>query len=237
MWETTVDGRVLHFHLAGINNQNFIMRDEETGTWWQQVSGKAIHGPLQGRQLKQVFHDEVSFAIWKRESPQGRVLKPVEQIAATNQYETADWETRVGRMRAVAGTDVDKRLASRTLVLGIELGRKSVAYPLTALQKQSPIMDTLGPVPIMLVLGEDHRSARAFERTLDGRRLEFFQKTQQAELQLVDAETGSTWNFEGKAIAGPLAGRQLKKVFVLEDYWFDWRIYHPDTTIYEIGPR
>ena len=34
-----VDGRRLHFHLAGINNQNFIMQDEETGTWWQQVTG------------------------------------------------------------------------------------------------------------------------------------------------------------------------------------------------------
>jgi hypothetical protein len=234
VWETTVDGRVLHFHLAGINNQNFIMRDEETGTWWQQVSGKAIQGPLKGRQLKQVFHDEVSFAIWKREAPQGRVLKPVEQIAAANQYETADWEARVGRMRAVAGTDIDKRLSPRTLVLGIEVGGKSAAYPLPALQKQSPIMDMIGSVPIMLVLGDDQRSARAFERTIDGRRLEFFQ---QPDRQLVDAETGSTWNFEGKASGGPLAGRQLKKVFVLEDFWFDWRIYHPDTAVYEIGPR
>ena len=214
------------------------MRDEETGTWWQQVSGKAIHGPLKGHQLKQIFHDEISFAIWKREAPQGRVLKPVEQIAASNQYEAADWEARVGRMRTVAGTDVDTRLAPRTLVLGIEVGGKSVAYPLPALQKQSPIMDMVGPAPIMIVLGDDKRSARAFERVVDGRRLEFFQKTTgQTDLQLVDAETGSTWNFEGKAIAGPLAGRQLKKVFVLEDYWFDWRIYHPDTTIYEIGPR
>jgi hypothetical protein len=235
VWETTVDGRVLHFHLAGINNQNFIMRDEETGTWWQQVSGKAIHGPLQGRQLKQVFHDEVSFAIWKRESPQGRVLKPVESVAAANQYEAADWETRVGRMRAVAETDIDKRLAPRTLVLGIEVAGKSVAYQLSALQKQSPIMDTIGSVPIMLVLGNDHRSARAFERVVDGRRLEFFQQT--TDQQLIDAETGSTWNFEGRAVAGPLAGLQLKKVFVLEDFWFDWRIYHPDTTIYELGPR
>jgi hypothetical protein len=236
VWETTVDGRVLHFHLAGINNQNFIMRDEETGTWWQQVSGKAIHGPLKGHQLKQVFHDEISFAIWKREAPQGRVLKPVEHIAAANQYEAADWEARVGRMRTVAGTDVDKRLAPRTLVLGIEVGGKSVAYPLPALQKQSPIMDMVGPVPIMIVLGDDKRSARAFEREVDEKRLEFFQKADSG-FQLVDAETGSTWNFEGKAIAGPLAGRQLKKVFVLEDYWFDWRIYHPDTAIYEIGPR
>jgi hypothetical protein len=87
--------------------------------------------------------------------------------------------------------------------------------------------------------------------------LEFFQKTEKAAtasaasasatrdagsqlgpgLQLVDAETGSTWNFEGRTVAGPLAGRQLKKVFVLEDYWFDWRIYHPDTRVYDIGPR
>jgi uncharacterized protein DUF3179 len=243
VWESTVDGRVLHFHLAGINNQNFIMRDEETGSWWQQVTGKAIHGPLQGRQLKSVFHDEVSFRIWKQEQAQGRVLKPNERIAAQNDYESADWETRVGRMRVVAGTDVDQRLAPRTLVIGVAVYGKSVAYPLSALQKQSPIVDMVGSVPIVLVLGEDKRSVRAFERTVDGRRLELFQTTekdaatQQARLQLVDAETGSTWNFEGKAIAGSLAGRQLKKVFVLEDYWFDWRTYHPDTSIYNIGPR
>ena len=236
MWETTVDGRVLHFHLAGINNQNFIMRDEQTGTWWQQVSGKALHGPLQGRQLKGVFHDEVSFAIWKRENPHGRVLRPDEKIAAGDNYEDADWEAKVGKMRVVEGTDVDKRLPPRTLVIGVELEGKSVAYPLSALQKQSPIVDMVGSVPIVIVLGDDKRSVRAFERTLDGRRLEFFQKTEKDQgLQLLDAETGSTWNFEGKAIAGPLAGRQLKKVFVLEDYWFDWRIYHPNTTIYDLG--
>lgn len=238
MWETTVDGRVLHFHLAGINNQNFIMRDEETGTWWQQVSGKAIHGPLEGHQLKAVFHDEISFAIWKREQPQGRVLKPDEKIAARDQYEAADWETRVGRMRVVEGTDVDQRLAPRTLVMGIAAGGKSIAYPLAALQKQSPIIDMVGTTPIVVVLGDDKRSVRAFERIVDGKRLEFFQKPDKnAEVQLIDAESGSTWNFEGTAIAGPLAGRQLKKLFVLEDYWFDWRLYHPDTAVYEIGPR
>jgi hypothetical protein len=94
----------------------------------------------------------------------------------------------------------------------------------------------VGSMPVMLLLGEDKRSVRAFERTVEGRRLEFFQKTD-AGFQLVDAETSSTWNFEGKAVSGPLVGRQLKKIFVLEDYWFDWRIYHPDTAVYDIGPR
>ena len=240
MWETTVDGRVLHFHLAGINNQNFIMRDEETGSWWQQVSGKAIHGPLKGHQLKGVFHDEISFVIWKQEQPQGRVLKPDERIAAAgNKYVPADWEKVVGRMRVVAGTDSVQRLEPRTLVVGITTAGKSVAYPLSALQKQSPIIDMVGSVPILLVLGEDNRSVRAFERTVDGRKLEFFQATQRgpAGLQFIDIESASFWNFEGKAIAGPLAGRQLKKLFVLEDYWFDWHLYHPDTAIYNIGER
>ncbi len=211
------------------------MRDDETGTWWQQVSGKAIQGPLKGKQLKGVFHDEISFSIWKREQPQGRVLKPDERILASNQYAKSNWETSVGAMRVVEGTDVDKRLAPRTLVIGVSIGDKSVAYPLTTLQKQSPIIDTLGSVPIVIVLGDDKRSVRAFERTVDGRRLEFFQKTENNELQLIDAETGSTWNFEGKATSGPLSGRELKKIFVLEDYWFDWRIYHPNTTIYTLG--
>ena len=210
------------------------MRDDETGTWWQQVSGKAIQGPLKGKQLKGVFHDEISFSIWKREQPQGRVLKPDEKILASNQYAKSDWETSVGAMRVVEGTDIDQRLAPRTLVIGVSVDGKSVAYPLTALQKQSPIIDTVGSIPIVIVLGDDKRSVRAFERTVDGRRLEFFQETDNNQIQLIDAETGSTWNFEGKAIAGPLSGRQLKKVFVLEDYWFDWRIYHPDTTIYTL---
>ncbi len=210
------------------------MRDEETGSWWQQVSGKAIHGPLQGRQLKSVFHDELSFAIWKGEQPQGRVLKPDEGIAASNQYDPADWEARVGRMRVVDGTDVDKRLAPRTLVMGVTVDGKSVAYPLSALQKQGPIIDMVGSTPIVLALGDDRRSVRAFERTVDGRRLEFFKKTEGIGFQLIDLETNSTWNFEGKAISGPLTGRQLKKVFVLEDFWFDWRLYHPDTRIYDL---
>jgi len=44
VWQSVVNGQTLKFHLAGINNQNFIMRDEQTGSWWQQISGEAIQG-------------------------------------------------------------------------------------------------------------------------------------------------------------------------------------------------
>jgi hypothetical protein len=249
VWDATVNGRTLHFHLAGINNQNFIMRDEETGTWWQQVSGEAVLGPLKGQRLKSVFHDEISFAIWKQEHQQGRVLRPDERILAAQEYAPANWEQRMEKAPVVAGADKDHRLEPRALVIGVTLGSRSIAYPLSALQKQSPIMDFIGDLPVVVAVGVDARSVRAFDRTIDGRRLEFFKTRADmkgieagkaataAGFQLLDAETGSTWNFEGKATAGSLAGRQLKRIAVLEDYWFDWRIYHPDTAVYHIGEQ
>ena len=62
---------------------------------------------------------------------------------------------RMERARVVEGADIDKRLSPRTLVIGVSVDGKSVAYPLSALQKQSPIIDTVGSVPIVIVLGDD----------------------------------------------------------------------------------
>jgi hypothetical protein len=229
---------VLHFHLAGINNQNFIMRDEETGSWWQQVTGEAILGPLKGHHLKPVFHDELSFALWKRDQPQGRVLRPDERILAAKEYAPTNWEERMGRAPVLpqfkkAGQDLEPRAT----VVGINLNGVMKAYPLETLQKQSPIIDSVGGVPLIIVVGDDHRSVRAFESTVEGRRLEFFAKPGAIPLQVVDAESGSLWDFSGRATSGPLAGKQLKKVAVLEDYWFDWKLYNPKTAVYEIGER
>ena len=132
---------------------------------------------------------------------------------------------------------LDESLKPRTLVVGITVNGASKAYPFDAVLKQSPIMDDLGGIPIFVVVGEDKRSVRAFERTVDGRKLEFFVKPGSSQLVLVDAETGSEWDFTGKAISGPLSGRQLKKVAVLNDYWFDWKAYNPKTIVYDLGGR
>jgi hypothetical protein len=238
VWETTVDGRVLHFHLAGINNQNFIMSDEETGSWWQQVTGEAILGPLKGHRLKSVLHDEISFEIWKREKPEGRVLRPDARVEAAKEYAPANWEERMNRVPVPAQANkTDQGLEPRTLVIGVGLNGATKAYPLTTIQKQSPIIDSIGGVSLVILLGEDKRSVRVFERNVDGRKVEFFAKPGSLPLQLIDAETGSLWDFSGRATAGPLAGRQLKKISALEDYWFDWKIYNPTTSVYQIGPR
>jgi Protein of unknown function (DUF3179) len=236
VWETTVDGRVLHFHLAGINNQNFIMRDEETGSWWQQITGECILGPMKGRRLKLFDHDELTFAEWKRENPRGRVLRPDPKVAAANDYAPADWEQRMTRVRvATMLADANAVLPARTLIVGVEAGGASKAYPVDALQKQNPIIDTIGSVPVLVLLGDDGKSVRVFDRRLDGRSLEFFRKPDSPEL--LDAETGSAWDFTGAATSGALAGRRLEKIYSLKDYWFDWKTYHTNTGAYLLGAR
>ena len=232
-----MNGRPLHFHLAGINNQNFIMRDEETGSWWQQVTGEAIFGPLKGQKLRPIAHDELTFGLWKREKPEGRVLRPDEAAMRAGSYEPADWEERMAKVRVTTSHAPDNSLEPRALVVGLTINDASVAYPFAALLKQSPIIDDLGGVPIFIVVGDDRKSVRAYERLIDARRLQFFVKPQAAPLVLVDAETGSEWDLSGKATGGPLAGHQLNKVPLLNDYWFDWKTYHPNTRIYQLGTR
>jgi len=228
-----VDGRALTFRLFGINNQNFIMKDEETGTWWQQVSGEAIQGPLRGRRLEGIDHDEIAFSIWKRENPFGRVLKPV--AGRQEDYATETWERRMKKVRTVTPVGKDDPLTPRTVVAGVTVSGLSRAYPFPMLREERLLLDRLNGVPIVLVLGEDKKSIRVFDRALDGRPLELFVKRGERPVTMVDAETGSEWDFAGTAVSGPLAGAKLKKLRVLKEYWFDWKIYQPASTVYTAG--
>ncbi len=163
------------------------------------------------------------------------MLRPDEKILQANKYELADWETDVAKMPVRIGDKLDATLEPRTLVVGVTAGGKSKAYPFSAIEKQSPILDWVGGREIVVLLGEDRKSVRAFERKLDGRTLEFFVKPDSSEI--VDAETGSVWDFSGKAVKGELAGKQLEKVHVLKDYWLDCKNYNPDTQLYTLGSR
>lgn len=235
MWKTEVDGQQLHFVIKGVNNQNFIMEDIETGSWWQQVTGEAIFGPLKGKRLELLSTDEVSFALWKQENPAGQVLQS-EQEFQSNYFRSGWEETAAGRMPKVAGSNsANSPLADRALVVGIERDGQARAYPLVVLREQNPIVDSLGPAKLLVVLGPDGKSVRCFETSLDGRKLNLYLAADSDSFSLVDTQTGSRWNFSGEAIAGPLKGAHLTRVPVLREFWFDWKNYHPETTLYSAG--
>ncbi len=244
-----MDGQTLRFRLAGINNQNFLMRDEQTGSIWQQVTGQAIFGPLAGRALELVHSDEISFDLWKQEAPGGTVLAPV--AAYVSDYAPKNWVEEIAALPTVvnvSGTPLD----ARALVVGISLDGADRAFPLPAVLKQWPVQDSVGKTPVVIVVGPDGKSIRAFVTRIEpqGKPLEFFRKTADPgpgdpkapastegagtgdAWRLFDSTTGSEWNFQGCATRGPAQGRCLEPVYVLKEFWFDWRLYHPTTTLY-----
>jgi len=282
VWTRTVNGRALHFYLAGINNQNFLMRDKETGTWWQQITGKAIYGPLKGASLELVLSDELTFGEWKSEVPEGKVLAEVPKYV--KEYDS-NWEPETAKYPVVIsfpGTE----LKPRDIVVGLEIDGPGRAYPWDTLVKQSPVVDRVNGTPLLLAVGPDGKSFRAFVSRIDGKDAEFYLQGEtegetatevklgtavaakpaspaetkpaapthaKAEVSaatkpaapaaatpaaprpwiLLDTTTASEWNFQGCAVSGPSRGKCLDRIPALKDYWFDWRNYHPGTTLYK----
>jgi hypothetical protein len=282
VWTRTVNGRALHFYLAGINNQNFLMRDKETGSWWQQITGKAIYGPLKGASLELVLSDELTFGEWRSEVPDGKVLAEVPKYR--KEYDS-NWEPETAKYPVVIsfpGTE----LKSRDVVVGLEIDGPGRAYPWDSLVKQSPVLDRVNGTPLLVAVGPDGKSFRVFISRIDGKDAEFFLKADTegatsaepntatpasakpaaaAETKpsaptnakaavspatkpaapaaaapaapkpwiLLDTTTASEWNFQGCAVSGPSLGKCLDRIPALKDYWFDWRNYHPGTTIYK----
>ena len=228
MCKRTAAGRTLTFHLAGINNQNFLMRDEETGSYWQQVTGRAISGPMKGAALELVGTDEVSYSVFCDENPTGSVLAPLGTYAG--QYAKKDWEQSMKRARTVISFP-GNGIADRELVFGAQMGNESRAYIASDVLQKQVVHDEIGDQPVVLVSGPDGRSVRAFVSKVGDRKVEFFREPK-SDWALIDSDTASHWDFRGCAVEGAAKGKCLESVGLLRDYWFDWRNYHPDTTVF-----
>ena len=233
-----MDGVTLTFHLAGINNQNFLMRDEETGSYWQQISGRAISGPLAGKTLRLIHCDELTFALWKTETSGAATRSVMKDVAAfVPEYSPTDWDVKMKQQRTVI-SHAEPGLGARDLMVGVHAGGAARAFPYEAVRREKLILDQVGSEPVLVVLGSDHESVRVFSRTLPGGggvadfyRLDDGGSNENGGL-LVDSIGGSHWNFRGCAADGPLKGACLTVIDAIKDYWFDWREYNPETTVF-----
>lgn len=233
MWGREVEGTTLTFHLAGINNQNFIMRDEQTGTYWQQIDGVAISGPLARKRLRLISSDELTFSMWKAEEPRGTVL--ADDPRYVSGYAARDWDVRMRKTPTVL-SHAQPGLAARDLMLTVHAFGASRAFPFDAVRKEQLINDHVGAERVTIVVGPDGESVRVFRARTpgSGKSLEFYRiagGTATGPL-MIDNVTGSTWNFQGCALDGSAKGACLERVEAMKDYWFDWREYNPDTTVY-----
>ena len=75
-YRATAGQQRLDFAPAGLERNNLVMRDRQTGSCWQQFTGRAIQGPLAGTALTQLPVVRMSLANWRARHPTGVILEP-----------------------------------------------------------------------------------------------------------------------------------------------------------------
>jgi hypothetical protein len=93
----------------------------------------------------------------------------------------------------------------------------------------------MGGRPVLIVFDATGDTAIAFDRTVDGRTLDFQLRQSSTGLPvLTDAETGSQWEtLTGQATGGTFQGASLQQLPANYSFWFAWTDFYPETGLYE----
>lgn len=235
-FDPKIDGPPRSFGVSGLLfENNLIMFDRETNSLWNQLLLGAQCGPARGAALKRLAVTETTWGQWRAWHPRTTTVGTnTGHSRPYGQYPYGDYARPDNSSRLFPGSPYSAARRPKELVLGVHDGDVSAAYPLDALHLRGltvAVNDTLNGSPILVTYTGLHRSAAAFDRRLDDRVLTLSVPEPSAGV-LVDAETGSSWDLTGRAVAGPLEGRRLRPLadaYTL--FWFAWSIFHPDTRL------
>ncbi len=213
------------------------MYDHQTRSLWSHITGKAIQGPLKGKQLKTlVSMPQIAWKTWQLNYPETEVLS-LPTVGGTregiNRDNYADYHA--SQRAGVSGTEyTDDRLPNKSLVIGVQVQTKDGkrqfrAYPITHFTETAVINDTLGKVPLLIFHDKSSFATAVFKRNV----AEDVRTFRAQDGHFVVDNTGTLWNLvTGEATSGTDKGKRLERLPAVNIYWFAWARYYPRTTIY-----
>ena len=220
-----VDGRILLFgNTHALHQSDTVMYDHQTGSYWYQVLGEAIVGPLTGQRLKLLPSVTITWAQWKEQHPKSRVLSRDQGLLSTvdgdpyadDPFAGYDQSINRGQFETpVSPKVVDDRLRPGDRALVVEVGGTSKAYALLSASDWL-VSDLVGGKSVLVIGTAKGPAAAAYYSSVDGRPLTF----RLGEDSIEDLETGSVWDFSGLALSGPLKGTRLAPVPSRTGFWF-----------------
>ncbi|MFB6218144.1 MAG: DUF3179 domain-containing protein, partial [Halobacteriaceae archaeon] len=224
-----VRGETLTFGVSGkLLDANLVLYDRQTETYWSQLRGEAIVGPLVPTELAVLPSTLTTWAEWRRAHPDTRVLSRDTGIYPPDSYGSSPYGGYADSERVGFGVgEVDDRLPAKEVVYGVTVGGDSRAYPEEVVKRRDAINDRVGGVPILVVEDQRDGGVSVFVREAGNRTLTF--AVEGGELR---DGNGSRWSFEGEAIEGPHEGATLDRLETHGFYWFAWSSVHPRTGVY-----
>ncbi|MBX2962922.1 MAG: DUF3179 domain-containing protein [Cyclobacteriaceae bacterium] len=218
-----VNGKLDDFRLVGMDHFNAMFEDATTKSWWRQVTGEAIAGPLAGQTLSEFPTHQMSLRSWLSLHPDSKVMQPDslfhEQYEKLTDFDKGTIASHLEYRDTLSWRD-------KSWVVGVKINDQSRAYDWQALVDQRIIHDTLSSIPLLIYLQSDSVSFHVWER--DSLSFKFDTESD----RLSDINTGSIWNMKGECISGGLEGNSLKLVQSYQEFWHSWRTFNRSTTRY-----
>jgi Protein of unknown function (DUF3179) len=227
---TLEDGEILEFGTSGkLFNSNLVMYDRTTKSLWSQAMAQAIVGNLAGVELERIPFDIAYWKEWKQLYSDSKVLST--DTGSTRPYGAdpyGDYYTNGDVLFPVSNRD--NRLGLKEIVVGFENNGQYKAYKLQEIENKKVINDKVIGKPVALMSLHPFM-IRAYDPVVDGQVLKFSYNVKNQNFN--DKQTGSLWNFDGKAIDGQMKGKQLTRIPFDEGFWFEWVAFHPKTELYQ----
>ncbi|NJN84844.1 MAG: DUF3179 domain-containing protein [Caldilineaceae bacterium] len=218
----------LSFGVSGKLIMNvLVMYDRQTESYWSQLLGEAVEGPLAGAKLQPLAATQTTWGEWKRLHPDTKALF----TNGMGLYDTYENYYRAGQQGVLGESRSDDRLPPKELIVGAVVEGQPVAYAHGQLAETPVVNDTVVGIPLLVVFKADTRTGLIFGREVAGRELTF--EPTDDPLEIRDQETGSVWLIlTGLALDGPLAGQSLERLPSTSSFWFGWKDWYPETHLY-----
>jgi hypothetical protein len=234
----------LRFSTSGLlHRSNKLMLDRETRTLWNQLTGRAVLGPLANEERALALLPAVvtSWQAWRARHPETSVLsldtgyeRPYVPGMPYGSYFQSPQKMFPARERR-------KELPSKERVYGLRLDGAAKAWPLAELVRALVTNDEVAGQGVVLVAGEgrlqvDARGAAAdFLRYEAGGAVRAYRRGEVAFARGTDDATlrdgaGGVWRIEEEALVGT-GGERLPRIPGTLAYWFAWQAFHPDTAL------
>lgn len=222
-------GEALSFGVTGqVSDNNLLLYDRASQSLWSQLRGRAVLGDKAGTELDPYPSTVMTWSHFKQAHPSGQVLSRdtgAERDYTHNPY--GDYLTNNDILFPLS--HADGRLKAKTLVYGLADGEASWAAPAELIRSQRAVNADVGALQAVFLYDEDADAVYAFSRRSD---TDTYTISWNGEA-FVDAETGSTWSADGRAVVGTFKGRALHPLSTQAVFWFCWAAVHPETTVYE----
>ncbi len=245
VFDRELDGVLYDFGTTGrLRRSDMVMYDRQTESWWQQFTGEAIIGKLNGAKLTQIPSNIVAFESFKKQYPKGQVLSRETGFLRTygrNPYSGYD---DINSSPFLFRGEIDNRLRPMERVLSFRPNNKTLLFDLTSLKDKPVVNAEFENTPFVVLAFEDMNSAldkseisasrlipsaAVYSSVLDGKTLNF----QIDDGIVTDTETGSVWNIFGIAEEGPLSGKNLQQLDHGVHFAFAWLAFDPEAQIFE----